>query len=199
MTVSTFMKSGVAIATLIAAGAVAAYTPDTLLGSATLGSSGEQTEEEWLEGLALAGDLELDPTAGVVAYDAVNNNWFIDVNPDEPGYFTLKFGVGNSGLATHYAFTNIAELTKLVWTDGQVNGLMSSTSASGCTFTISSGEQGGTEACGKLSHFRVAGSSSTGVPSGSTGTPEPGSGTLALLGLGLLGAGFVKRRKAQGD
>ena len=52
-----------------------------------------------------------------------------------------------------------------------------------------------------ISHMSLYGTtvSSTGTPSGSTGTvPEPGSSSLALLGLGLLGAGFALRRRNGG-
>ena len=45
--------------------------------------------------------------------------------------------------------------------------------------------------------FTSSTSSTSGGASSSGNVPEPSSGALALLGLGLIGAGFLARRKAQ--
>lgn len=120
----------------------ATYTPDTLLGSA-LQCTGGQTvgvdcdfqgsstgaEIGHLEGILglTAGSLLLDDKfeESTLAFSQDDGgNWFVDVDPDEPGFFILKFGVGQTGADTHYFFRNVAELTKLVWTSAQVAPLM---------------------------------------------------------------------------
>jgi len=168
------------------AGPVAnAYTVDTLLGSTTLQNSGIQTEINGL--LAFT---TLDPGQTLVAdqvdvslFDAKINglgSWYIDIAPDTTGYFVLKFGSGRQDdWETHYYFENIAELTKLVWTNAQVD------CASGWLYSGCSWSDAGN--IGKLSHYTLF---STGP-----GNQIPEPATAALIGLGLLGIGALRRRK----
>lgn len=148
-----------------------AYTPDTLLGAIDSANSGQAYEESWLESFIGGG-------ANITLLSNVNTNTFltddngshyIDMAPSTPGYFILKFGTGNSGNDMFF-FQNIAELTKLVWTDTQL------TSAGLPANHLLS-----------ISHYAVT---------SSTSVPEPS--TLMLFGLGLVGVGFFSRRRTAG-
>jgi hypothetical protein len=160
---------------LFAAQAQAAvYTLDTFLFSNDLGNSGDATEEAALETFLKADVTMDDKVITNVASKDEAGNWYIDVAPDEPGYFLLKFGTG-PGTADHYYFQNIGELTKLVFTNDQVGGLIGT----------------GTAAM-HLSHYVTYNGDGGGDPTGGN-VPEPG--TLALAGLGLLAAVAASRRK----
>jgi MYXO-CTERM domain-containing protein len=174
MKIKTLLSSIAASLLIAAAPSVYAYTPDTLLCSANLTNSSEAAE------LALASScadetLTLDFKVDVTSFlTDESGNRYIDVAPEEPGYFLLKFGTGNTKLDDSYVFQNIAELTKLVWTDAQVNSL--------------------SQYGGKLSHYTLF----NGSTSSSSGTvSEPGTSAIALLGLGLLGAALRGRRRAK--
>jgi hypothetical protein len=182
------------------AGFAHAYTVDTLLGSDSPANSGDAAVTALLEGFAglAPGSLTLDYSlnqgdAGFnVTFDALSGAWVIDVAPDTPGYFLLKFGVpGNSSVDNMYFFQNIAEMNALVFTNAQVNNI---TGGGTCPFLMS------TNACniGRLSHYSVTTSvgSSGGGGSGSGTVPEPASSGLALLGLGMLGLGLRSRKTA---
>jgi hypothetical protein len=194
--IKKFSKSALAGAALgallgMASTSANAFAVDTLLGSNTLPNSSDAGEIAALEqfaGLA-PGSLTLDikltnQDPGFNVSPNPGGGWFIDVAPDQPGYFLLKFGIGNLNVDDHYYFQNVADFTKLVFTDAQVNFL-----SGGC----------GSRSCniGRLSHYvTTTSSSSTGGPS-SGDAPEPSSSALALLGLGLGGASFWVRRKSQ--
>ena len=153
----------------------ATYTVDTKIGEALLGNSGTATEAS-----ALASILGVDVstlaliesnTSPAAALDDAGN-WFLDVNPDTPGWFMLKFGIGGtSATADHFFFQNIAELTKLVWTDSLVQGLT-----------------GGCNNCNieRLSHYNTY---------NPTAIPLPGGLLLFLTGLG--GVGFMGRLRSK--
>ena len=152
------------------------YTPDNFLFS-NLSSSGDATEQTALEeflNIALVQDDKVN-TSSALKDDA--GNWYIDVAPNEPGYFVIKFGVGHTGLDNHYYFENIGELTKLVFTNADVNGLI-----------------GTGDTAMRLSHYVTYNDPNGGGGGGGGGNvPEPG--TLALAGLGLLATVAASRRK----
>jgi hypothetical protein len=120
----------------------------------------------------LVQDLKID---SFTAFVNAPSQWYLDVAPTEPGYFLLKFGTGGtSATADTFFFQNIGEMTKLVWSDSQVQFL--------------SGGGGNNTNIGRLSHYTTYDPSIT-----SAQIPEPG--TLALLGLGLAAFGIRRKRK----
>lgn len=171
-----------------------AYILDTKIGEANLGNSGDTTEKNALASIlsidpdTLTLDLKLDnndPGFNVTA-DVVSGQWFIDVDPSEPGYFILKFGIGGTGAtADTFFFENIGEMTKLVFSNAQVQNL----SGGNCGAA-------NTNACniGRLSHYDIFNGDGGGGGGGGGSIPEPAS--LLLMGAGLLGLGLTRRRKS---
>lgn len=158
------------------------YTPDTLLGSADLGNSGDATELAALKAACVAGGnsdcatLAIDSkVSSPTAFLDDVGNWVIDVSPDTPGYFLLKFGTGGlGGVDDTYFFKNIAELTALVFTNAMVNFITGDCGADKCNI-------------GRLSHYTTTG--------GTSEIPVPGALPLLLTGIG--GLGFLARRRAK--
>lgn len=155
----------------------AAYVADVKIGEANLGNSGDATELAALKAVtgidSLVQDFKIDFSMG----DAFQNpgapgQWVLDIAPDTPGYFILKFGIGGtSATADTFFFQNIGELTKLVWSNADVQFLSGSGDCRNCNIS-------------RLSHY-------SGINGGSV-VPEPA--TTAILGLGLLGVAMSRRR-----
>jgi hypothetical protein len=161
------------------------YTLDLKIGEANLSKSGDATELAAMQDAVRAftnnSNIEVvqddkisNSSFTAVANDA--NSWYLDINPAQPGYFLLKFGTGNTGLDNTYFFQNIGEMTKLVWSNEQVNFL--------------SGGNGGNGNIGKLSHY------TTFDPTFHQEGEIPEPATLALVGLGLFAIGAVRRRNS---
>lgn len=145
------------------------YTVDTLIGAIDSNSSGQSYEEQQLEA-ACSCDVTLQTNVnlsnlGVFNDDAGNN--YIDIAPNTPGYFLLKFGNGNNPTDMFF-FLNIGELDKLVWTDAQL------------------GEAGLSERhYDSISHYAITSSGNV---------PEPTS--FLLLGAGVAGVSLMRRKLA---
>lgn len=162
---------------------------DNKIGEANLGNSGEATElnalKSILTGLGIAaGDLTLDfkleqmDSGFNVNADSVSGQWVIDTAPAQPGYFLLKFGTGGTNAtADTFFFENIGELTKLVFSNAQVQFLTGGNCARN------------NNACniGRLSHYSTFDSTPPFVV-----IPEPTA--LLLMGIGLIALGFGRRR-----
>ena len=173
------------LATLVGAAiwmpsAQAAFILDTKIGEARLDNSSDASELAYME--TLAGNTNLVLDLKVTSFTPSENGadsgeWYLDINPATPGYFLLKFGTGNDkDIANTYFFENIGEMTKLVWSNEQVQFL--------------SGGGGKNTNIGRLSHYTTY--DPTFPQTGEI--PEPA--TLALVGLGLFAIGAIRRRKS---
>lgn len=142
---------------------------DLLLDQAALGNSGEATEEAWVESILGADVIFDDKMDGGFSWELVDGTTatYAQAFSDAPDYYLVKVGNLKDSNDTHFLFQNLAELAY-----GVINLEIMG-------FNIKEG-------VGKISHVSLFDET--------VSVPEPG--TLALLGLGLLGLGFARRKAA---
>lgn len=145
-----------AVLTVLLAGAAssahASYTLDTKIGEQLLTNSGAATELAAMEAAAGNSNLALDFKSDTIHafHNGTSTEWYLDVAPATPGYFLLKFGTGDTNAtANTFFFQNIGELTKLVWSDSQVQFL------TGGDCGEKGAKKGNDDECniGRLSHY----------------------------------------------
>lgn len=177
-----FMAFSLLALAMPSAYAMPTYAIDTKLGEANLGNSGDTTERAALAAIlgvaasTLVQDLKVNVPAAfdndlAVANTNLSNSWYLDVAPTTPGWFLLKFGTGGTtATADTFFFQNIADMTKLVWANNQVQGL--------------SGGGGRNSNIDRLSHY---------TSYDPTAVPAPL--VAGLIGLGLVGVGAAGRMR----
>ena len=166
--ISSFAAVALTLSMVATSAQAATYTVDLLLSATDSAQSGQSYETALLEA-ACNCDVTLlsNVTTSTFLVDDASHN-YLNVAPNEPGYFLLKFG--NPGANDMFFFKNIGELDKLVWTDKQL-------SDAGLT----------DRHLDSISHYAIT---------SSTSVPEPAS--LMLLGAGLAGIGIWRRKFSKG-
>lgn len=147
---------------------------DEFIASETLDDSGDGTELSWVRNMLGDQTLTLDEK-----YNSSETDWSLVTNETDvystllsssPGYFLLKFGVGQTGVDSHFIFKNVGDLSYGV-IDFSLAGIVP---IKGKKFTI-----------GKISHVDEFEAS---IPN-NTSIPEPM--TISLFAIALLG--FARR------
>jgi len=148
----------------------------------------------------------LNGTLGIVGLGTVNVDNSLGTLTFNPNYFFTVVGTGDlGGFNSSLALGSISDAS----TGGATNGFLSVTDGSGGTFTFdlvslslsgnnayATGTSTYTDASGVAhsSSSLIFSLTSQITNSWSAGVPEPT--TLAIFGLGLIGLGFAKRKKA---
>jgi hypothetical protein len=149
---------------------------DNLVNAYDSGNSGDDAEIAALEA-ACGCSLTLDVKNEAPVVLETNGIFAIDVSPDSPGYYLLKFGGGQNTYDTAI-FENLADMNWLVWSAAQLT-------ESGIADWKLLG----------LSHYTYGEGGDGGGGGGGGGAPEPAS--LALVGLALALAGVAGKRRKQ--